>query len=242
MLSAASVFITGCSRGLGLEMVKQLVKRPEPPRLIFASCRSPETAGSLQELSYQHDNIKIIKFDVDETESYGEAREIVLAENGGLNILINNAGIAPKSTRINLVTAEHMTRTLHTNLVAPVMLAQAMLPLLAQSGKERPSLIVNMSSILGSIAENTKQGGLYPYRSSKAGLNAVTRSLSVDLKHQNISAVSIHPGWVKTDMGGSNAPLSPAQSVRGVLEFIDTFDPAEHNGNFYNNLGDPVPW
>ena len=104
-----------------------------------------------------------------------------------------------------------------------------------------PALIVNLSSILGSIAENTKQGGLYPYRASKTALNAVTRSLSLDLAKDRVEAVSIHPGWVRTDMGGNHAPLSPEQSVAGVLAQIDGHT-SENNGGFIDQTGKTLPW
>jgi len=243
MLSQARVLITGCSRGLGFEMVNQLVNRSCPPRLVLATCRSPETAGRLQELSERHSIIKIIKLDVDDLDSFDGLRDEAGLETDRLDLLINNAGVSPKASRITMVTAEQMSRTLHTNTLAPLFLTKSLLPLLQKKDLTRnPSLIVNMSSILGSITENTKQGGLYPYRASKSALNAITRSLSIDLKHQNICAVSIHPGWVKTDMGGNNAPLTAKQSIKGVLELIEEFSPAEHNGNFYDNTGSKLGW
>jgi len=170
----------------------------------------------------------------DEVESYTK----------NIDILFNNAGVSPKATRITMVHPEQMTRTFHTNVVAPLFLTKTFLPLLSKSGDKEPnqSLIVNLSSILGSITNNTKQGGLYPYRASKSALNAITRSLSIDLKHQGIGAVTIHPGWVRTDMGGNNAPLSPEQSVRGVLGLVDAYNQDIHNGNFFDNTGDAVPW
>ena len=104
-----------------------------------------------------------------------------------------------------------------------------------------PALIVNLSSILGSIAENTKQGGLYPYRASKSALNAVTRSLSLDLANDKVEAVAIHPGWVRTDMGGQHAPLSPEQSVAGVLAQINSHT-SDNNGGFIDQEGKTLPW
>ena len=113
--------------------------------------------------------------------------------------------MAPKATRYNLVKVEQMENTFRTNVIAPLFLSRSMLPLMKN---DQGSLIVNMSSILGSIENNKKVmesggsgGGQYPYRSTKAALNMVTRSLSIDLEHLNIGVVSIHPGWVKTDMG-----------------------------------------
>ena len=224
-------------------MVKQLCQRPDPPSLILATCRSPESAGRLQELTYTNRTIQILQLDVDNLDDHERLKNEVTEITDKIDILVNNAGVSPKATRINLVQPEQMSRTFHTNVTAPLFLTKTFLPLLARSPEnEKMSLIVNLSSILGSIAENTKQGGLYPYRASKSALNAITRSMSIDLKHQGIGAVTIHPGWVRTDMGGSNAPLSPEQSVRGVLALVDSFQAQVHNGNFFDNTGDPLPW
>jgi len=100
---------------------------------------------------------------------------------------------------------------------------------------------VNMSSILGSIAENTSQGGLYPYRASKAGLNACTKSLSLDLAKLKVGSLAIHPGWVKTEMGGKHAPLTPQESIEGVLDVLEKYS-RDQNGGFYDYLGREVPW
>jgi len=242
MLAGAKIFITGSSRGLGVEMVKQLCERSNPPSMILASCRSPDTAGRLQELSYKHSIIKILSLDVDNLDDHQRVKEEVESYTKNIDILFNNAGVSPKATRITMVHPEQMTRTFHTNVVAPLFLTKTFLPLLSNTGESNPSLIVNLSSILGSITNNTKQGGLYPYRASKSALNAITRSLSIDLKHQGIGAVTIHPGWVRTDMGGNNAPLSPEQSVRGVLALVNEYNESVHNGNFFDNTGDSVPW
>jgi len=243
LLSGANVLVTGCSRGLGLEMVKQLALRDTGK--IFASCRTPEKASELGELSKKHENIYVTKLDVNDLNSFKSLNENVVKFCGteGLNVLINNAGISPKSTRINLVTPDQMTETFFTNVVAPLMLTKSLIPILGQgaAASDKNSLVVNLSSILGSIAENTKQGGLYPYRSSKTALNSVTKSLSIDLGSLNISAVSLHPGWVQTDMGGKNAPLTPQQSIEGVLDFINKFEISQ-NGGFYDNFGKVLPW
>jgi len=243
MLSGANILITGCSRGLGLEMVKQLA--PKNTGKIFASCRAPEDAIELGKLAEQHENIFVTQLDVTNLNSFKDLNDNIKKFCGtdGLNILVNNAGVSPKSTRINLVTPEQMTETFFCNVVAPLMLTKSLIPMLGQGAQtsDKNSLVVNLSSILGSIAENTKQGGLYPYRSSKTALNSVTKSLSIDLASLKICAVSVHPGWVQTDMGGKNAPLTSQQSIEGVLGLIDGFE-IEQNGGFYDNFGKVLPW
>ena len=235
--------ITGCSRGLGLEMVKQLVSRKNTG-LIFATCRSPELAPDLARIAADNRNVHLMPLDVTDCQTFPGVSEAVSEITGekGLNILINNAGVSPKSTRINMVTEDQMMETFKTNVVAPVLLTKSLISNLKKgvSHSNNSSLVVNISSILGSVAENT-QGGLYPYRSSKAAVNAVSKSLSLDLAPSNILAVALHPGWVQTDMGGKNAPLTSTQSIQGVLEVIDNFT-SQQNGGFYDNFGKELPW
>ena len=243
MLRGANIFITGCSRGLGLEMVKQLVTR-RTTGLIFATCRAPDLATDLARIAADNRNVHLLPLDVTNCPAFPGVSEAVSEITGekGLNILINNAGVSPKSTRINMVTEDQMMETFKTNVVAPVLLTKSLLANLKIGARhsDQSSLVVNISSILGSVSENT-QGGLYPYRSSKAGVNAVSKSLSLDLAPSNILAVALHPGWVQTDMGGKNAPLTSSQSIQGVLEVIDNFS-SEQNGGFYDNFGKQIPW
>lgn len=128
------------------------------------------------------------------------------------------------------------------------MLARACLPLLKKASKAQEHLdlsvhraaIINMSSILGSIESNT-DGGLYAYRTSKAALNAATKSLSIDLYPNKILCVALHPGWVRTDMGGSKAPLECEPTTAEIVDTIMKFN-AKHNGGFYQYDGKELPW
>lgn len=156
----------------------------------------------------------------------------------GLNVLFNNAGVAPRSTRLQSVNSKDLTDTLITNTIAPIMLTKSFVPLLRKASKfyeDRPigcqrAAIINMSSILGSIALNDI-GGMYAYRISKAGLNAATKSISIDLKSANIMCVSIHPGWVKTDMGGLKAPLKVEEASEHIVNTVYSLN-QDDNGMF----------
>lgn len=171
-----------------------------------------------------------------------------VTQDKGLNVLFNNAGIAPKSTRINITKVEDLMNTFEINTVVPIMLAKACLPLLKKASKFQENLdfcvnraaIINMSSILGSI-EGNADGGLYAYRTSKAALNAATKSLSIDLFPNKILCVALHPGWVRTDMGGSNAPLDVEPTTTEIIETVMKFN-AKHNGGFYQYDGKQLPW
>ncbi|XP_049786928.1 C-factor [Schistocerca cancellata] len=244
-----SILITGCNRGLGLGLVNKLVQRNSLKNLI-ATCRNPQTAKDLNEIASCHKNVHILKFDVKDFNSYGEFSKSVadIVGEEGLNVLINNAGVSSKFTRVNLVKYEQMMENFTVNTVAPLMLTKALLPLLKQAAQKnsaetfgvKKAAVINMSSVLGSIADN-KQGGFYPYRSSKAALNAITRSLCFDLAADNILVVSMHPGWVKTDMGGTNAPLTVEQSVGNIVETLLKLDKS-HNGCFIQYDGKQLPW
>lgn len=245
-----SVLITGCNRGIGLGLVKHLVKLSRPPDNIFATCRSVNKAAELQALSEKWSNINILQLDVKDTKSYRHVADAVAEKVGdnGLNVLVNNAGIAGKFTRIGLVKEEHLTESFLVNTVAPILLTKEFLPLLKQAAlkhKDRRmgidrAAVINMTSILGSIGDNT-QGGYYPYRCSKSALNAATRSMSVDFKSDGILVACLHPGWVKTDMGGKNAPMEVDTSIQAILSTLEKLNET-HNGSFIQYDGTTVPW
>ncbi|XP_055909133.1 C-factor [Eupeodes corollae] len=245
-----SILITGCNRGLGLGLVKTFLNLPKPPKYVFATCRNIEQAGDLKELGSQHNNLHILEIDLKHFDAYGKLVTDVsnVVQDDGLNVLINNAGIASKSTRLNFVQADSMIDNLTTNTVVPVMMAKAFAALINKASKANASLpmgvnraaIINMSSILASIQKNDS-GGMYAYRTSKAGLNAATKSMSLDLKDGKILCVSIHPGWVRTDMGGPKAPLDVETSTKTIVETLMTMNES-HNGGFFEHNGKPLPW
>ncbi|XP_050663984.1 C-factor [Leptidea sinapis] len=242
-----TVLITGANRGLGLGMVKFLIENKKAGN-IFATCR--KTSEELKSLSEVHDNLHILNLDVTNTAQYNDIAEQVSKISGeqGLNLLINNAGITTKFTKLNLVKPEQLMENFTINTVAPILLTKTLVPLLKKAAETNSdktmgvdkAVVINMSSILGSIAQND-QGGFYPYRCSKAALNAATKSMSIDLKKEQILVASMHPGWVKTDMGGKNAPLDVATSVRGIFDTIGKLR-EEDNGKFFQYDGSELPW
>lgn len=171
-----------------------------------------------------------------------------VTKDDGLNVLFNNAGIATKSVRLVGTKSEDLLNVLRTNTVAPIMFTKACLPLLKKASLANESeemgvkraAIINMSSILGSIQLNV-EGAMYAYRASKAAINAATKSMSIDLKDQKILCVSLHPGWVRTDMGGGNAPLDVPTSTTKIVETILKMNKL-HNGGFYQYDGGKLPW
>ncbi|PBC30715.1 C-signal [Apis cerana] len=246
-----SILITGCNRGIGLGFVKHLVKQSQPPENIFATCRDVNKARELTTLAEKSKNIHIIEIDVTNIKDYDKLVQIVSEKVGkaGLNVLYNNAGISTKFTRLGLVKEEQLIKQFYVNTIAPIMLTKAFLPLLKIASNNfadkskmniNRAAVINMSSILGSIAENN-EGGYYPYRCSKVALNAATKSMSIDLKQDGILVACFHPGWVRTDMGGNGAPMDIDTSVNNILKTLNTLT-KKHTGCFIQYDGKILPW
>lgn len=248
-LSFKTVFITGTNRGLGLEFVKQLIALPQPPKHIFATCRQPESAKELQALSAKYAGLHIHQFDVLNYESFPKIVEWVesFLNGEGLNVLINNAGVLQRHG-LSEVSRDTLMMDIEINAVAPLMLTKALLPLLKKSAASssinglsiNKAAVINMSTMMACIADNTS-GGYYEYRSSKATLNMLTKSLSVDVKPDGILALVFHPGWVRTDMGGPQGLIDPPESVAGILKVFEGLSDKDC-GRFLKFNGDELPW
>lgn len=226
--------ITGANRGLGLEFIRQLAPRNVTA---IAGARTPDAAEELKRL-----NARVEALDVTDNMSITGFTQSL--NDQPLDILINNAGISttdtddPREGRpMEQLELDEMSRLFEVNSIGPLRITQALLPNLRKGTKK---MIVNISSNLGSIAENT-EGGWYGYRASKAALNMLNRTLAVELGSEGFICVVIHPGWVRTDMGGPEAPLSPEQSVSGMLNVIDRLT-MEDNGRFLDYNGQTMPW
>jgi NAD(P)-dependent dehydrogenase (short-subunit alcohol dehydrogenase family) len=231
------VLITGSNRGLGLEFVRQCLARGDR---VFAGCRDPRNAADLAMLSVAHpQHLVILTLDVTDEESIGSVVEAVRLQVDGLDLLINNAGTYPRGETPTTLNAETMLQAFRLNSVAPMMVAQRCLDLL-RAGNQ-PS-IVNISSKMGSLWWKEREGGSdYSYCSSKAALNMLSRTLAFDLRSEGIIVVALNPGWVQTDMGGGSADLTPAESVRGMLDVIARLTKAD-TSKFLTWEGQEHPW
>ncbi|GLV32298.1 sniffer [Carabus blaptoides fortunei] len=204
----------------------------------------------LSDIAKANANVHILEIDLKKYDAYDKLSKQVhdIVGEDGLNVLFNNAGVASKFTRLNLVKPEQLQDAFATNTIAPIMLSKALYPVLKKAATNnvdvpmgvRRAAIVNMSSILGSITANT-DGGYYPYRCSKAALNMATKSLSVDLKADGILVTALHPGWVKTDMGGTRAPLEVSTSAGDIVHLLYTLT-EHHNGAYVQHDGKPLHW
>lgn len=241
-LIASQAFVTGANRGLGLEFVKQLIPRTER---IFATCRTPGEADDLNALADAHpDAVQVIELDVADPDAMDAALDAVREVTPSLDLLINNAGIngGGSGNRFGALDADTMTHVLRVNTVAPHILAQKAVDLLEAGAEQQGTAkVINITSQLGSIARVQGQAGWHSYRASKAGLNMLTQLLSYDLKPHGIIAIAMHPGWVQTDMGGSNAAITPETSISGILNVTERLT-MDDTGAYIDYSGDSLPW
>lgn len=230
-----NVLITGANRGLGLEFARQYANAGWR---VFACCRAPAEATQLQDLAAQaKGSVSLHALDVADSGQI-ESLAAELAEQP-LDLLINNAGVYPDAHHSSMAppSDEAWIQGFRVNAIAPLKMAVAFAPHVANS---RRKIIANLSSKMGSMGDNTS-GGSYLYRASKAALNAVSKSLAIDLAPQGITVLVLHPGWVLTDMGGPNALINATQSVAGMRQVLETAGPQD-SGSFIAYDGKAVPW
>ncbi|TAH37332.1 MAG: SDR family oxidoreductase [Planctomycetota bacterium] len=230
------IVITGANRGIGLEFVQEYLQEGQR---VFALCRHPESAPALAEQHKEHpDLLTVLPCDVTDDVSVHHAFDDVAAQVDGIEVLINNSGsYGRKGGTVADLDFREIEAVFGVNTLGPLRVTRAFLPLLGEGNNPK---VVNITSIMGSIHDNGT-GGSYAYRLSKAALNMATRNLALDLREQEIICVAVHPGWVKTDMGGPEAPLTVDDSVSNMLRLIDSLD-AQHSGGFFNYRGRELPW
>ena len=225
------VLITGANRGLGFEFTKQYAADGWQ---VLACCREPQSAGVLREIAAAHENIHIYALDVNDfatiTALSAQLKDHII------DVLINNAGVYPES-RFGHTNEADWLEAFKINTIAPMKMAEAFAPQLAKSQLKK---LVTLSSKMGSIDDNGG-GGSYIYRTSKCAVNMVMKSLSIDLKSSGIAVLTLHPGWVQTDMGGPNGLIAAATSVAGLRKVIDDLSLAT-TGKFIAYDGKQVPW
>ena len=228
-----NVLITGANRGLGLGFVKNYLGKNIN---VVSTTRELKSSKKLLALKEKFpNNLEIFELDLLK-ESAGDILANFLGERP-IDILINNAGVGSTNQYFEAVSPKPWLEVLKVNLIAPLMITQSIINNVKKGSDKK---IYFLSSQLGSIGDNAS-GGMYIYRSSKTGLNQVVKSLSVDLKPQGITVVSLHPGWVKTDMGGPDAPVSIDESIEGMMQVIDSTD-IRDTGRFLNYVGKELPW
>ena len=229
------ILITGANRGVGLELARQCLARGGR---VFAGCRHPQKAEALQKLAENaKPNLTLVQMDVTDERSLDEARKLIGASVEALDLLFNNAAINLGDEAITGVSAEKLAETLRVNAIGPVLVAQRFFDLLKLGLSPR---LVNVSSEAGSI-ERMRHFRGYGYYGSKAALNMYTRSLALDPNLTGVTVIALHPGWVRTDMGGPMATLSGEEFATKILSVVDRLTPQD-TGKFYTYTGDEYPW
>ena len=229
------VLITGANRGLGFELVHQFAGRGDR---VFAGCRSPEKTLALEAVVENNPGqVTILPLDVTNQLSVEKSVELVEAEVDALDILINNAAIHLGDEPLSEVKADVLLKTIQANAVGALLIVQKFAGLLKMG--QCPKLI-NISSRGGSISLMDHFRG-YSYSGSKATMNMYTRCLSLDPETEGITFIALHPGWVRTDMSGPGAHLSPAESAKDILQVIDALTPRD-NGKFFSWEGNEYSW
>jgi NAD(P)-dependent dehydrogenase (short-subunit alcohol dehydrogenase family) len=226
--------ITGANRGLGLEFARQYLANGWQ---VYAACRDPESASELRRLA-DGSGQKLLIIGLDVTDPLSIKAAATELAGRAIDVLLNNAGVGGvRGQTIGNIDYKAWAKVLDVNTLGPMRVAEAFVDNVARSERK---LIVTIISGMGSIADNTS-GGAFAYRSSKAAVNMVMRSLAIDLAPRGITCVVVNPGWVQTDMGGSPATLTPAESVTRLRRFIDTLGPGQ-SGRFFNYDGREYAW
>ena len=228
------ILVTGANRGLGLGLVKKFLKNNEK---VICTTRNISKSKELTLCKEKYnDNLEICELDLLDKESPN-----ILSNFLGdmpIDLFINNAGVIGHSAQhFKSVSLNHWIDVLKVNLISPLLITQSIIKNVEKSSEGK---IYFISSKVGSIEDN-KSGGMYIYRSSKTALNQVVKSLSIDLKPLGISVISLHPGWVRTEMGGPNALISVEESVNGMIDVISNTS-IINSGQFINYDGTRLPW
>ncbi len=230
--SSHQVLITGTNRGIGLEFVKQYA---DAGWRVLACCRKPLKAAALNALAAASaGSVTVHALDVGD---FGQIERLAAElEDQAIDVLINSAGYYPRAS-FGAIDYPEWNKAFLINTLAPMRMVECFVEHVAAS---RLRKVVTLSSIMGSIAANDS-GGSYLYRTSKAATNMLMKNLAITLKARDIAVLTLHPGWVKTDMGGANAQITPEQSVAGMRTVIDALS-AENSGRFLSYNGQENPW
>jgi len=230
-----TTLITGANRGIGLEFSRQLA---EDGWCVLACSRDLEKSDALNKLAAEYpERITLYALDVTDHRQIEKLSQILA--NKPIDLLINNAGVFPdiNDRSFGQTDYDSWAHAFLVNTMAPLKMAEEFIAQITQSSRKT---IVTITSKMGSVADNGR-GGSYIYRSSKSAVNMVIKSIAIDLKSNDIISVLLHPGWVRTDMGGPSGLISVEQSVSGMLSVIREVTSAD-SGKFIAYDGQIIPW
>ena len=229
-----TILITGANRGIGLEHVARFAGGGAT---VFAGVRDRAKADDLHRLAHKWPG-QVFPFDYDALNSDAPEMAKAALKGSSLDLLFVNAGIyGGKRQQLGDIAADAFIETLKVNTVAPLLLVNALVDAVAASDRK---IIAFQSSKMGSNADSVASGN-YSYRASKAALNKIASNLSNELRPSGITVVSLHPGWVRTDMGGQNADIAVSECVAGQQKLLNGLS-LKQSGGFYNYDGSPIAW
>lgn len=223
--------VTGASRGIGLELTRRLLERGD---VVDAGARDPARSDGLRALAARHgDRLRAHALDVSNDASVAAFAERL--PPGDVHVLWNCAGVGSTRGGLDDFDAADALRIYDVNAVGPIRVVRALRDRFAKGAK-----LAQVTSRMGSIADN-QMGGMIAYRMSKAALNQANKCMSLALAESGVTCVAIHPGWVKTEMGGPNAPLDAETSAGNMIGVVDRVT-IEHTGSFLDHTGATIPW
>ena len=232
-MSQPTLLITGASRGIGLETVRRFLD--DPDWQVIATCRDPGAASDLRALQARHGTrLELHALDVGDGDAVARLGDVLAGRP--VDVLLNNAGVMGAHQSLEDLDFDGWLAEVNVNTLGPMRLALALRPNLALSKNPR---IVTISSQMGSMAR--PRGGSYAYRSSKAAVNKAMQCLALDLAEDGVCVVVVHPGWVRTDMGGGGADISVEESAAGIYRLTRDLTLAD-SGRFLTYRGEDHPW
>ncbi|CAE6387216.1 unnamed protein product [Rhizoctonia solani] len=236
--SVSQYLVIGANRGLGLEFVRQLLRTPE--NKVIATYRDASKLDELNKLGSDRSNagrLELVRLDMNDDGSCKVAANEIQSKVGPIDVLIINAGIIDESNSLLQKNIDDLADLFQNNVLGPLRITQHFAPLL---NTRQLSKLVFLTSQIGSISRG-KNGTSPSYGISNAALNMMGRKLAHELEPSNVAVALVHPGWVQTDMGGPNAPVTPAQSISGMLKVIDKVD-LKNSGEYWQWDGQQLPW
>jgi NAD(P)-dependent dehydrogenase (short-subunit alcohol dehydrogenase family) len=230
----STILITGTSRGIGLELTKIFA---ENNWNVIACCRRPKKADKLRELAENYSNIEIYKLDVEDFDEIEALKETLKGKN--IDMLLNNAGTygCNNGQLFGNIDNKSFKETFKINTLAPLKMCETFIDEVENSNKK---IMAVVTSMMGSITLN-EDGKEFIYRVTKCAANMVVKCMANTLKDKKITVLAIHPGWVKTDMGGKNAPVLPEDSARGIYHLLISVNES-NTGKFLDFQGNELPW
>jgi NAD(P)-dependent dehydrogenase (short-subunit alcohol dehydrogenase family) len=233
MAPPPNALVVGASRGIGLGLVRDLARRGWS---VTGTARDMNTAPQLAALAAgSNGQVRTAIVDIADAASAGALRDGLKTE--AFDVILINAGVGgPQDKTTRTVSDEEFTRLFVTNALAPVRMAE----LLVRSATPQTGVIGFTTSLLGSV-EGASAGGFDLYRGSKAALNSMTRSFAARHKDKGLAVLSLHPGWVKTDMGGPDAPVGVEDSARGLVDVVERAR-ADRRDGYFDYTGATLAW